>query len=193
MAIAEPNAGADTLLTLVVTCNFFRVYGLKSPVAGRTFTADECATPAGAASRVAVVSEEFLKDHFAADSHPVGSTLRLNRVTFTIVGILPAGFAGRIRGPGIWVPWTAQQFVMGGADLFRNDSTRWLTVEGRLKPGHSRSEARSELAVIAAQQDSAEPDRQTAMYLTNGSFAEEPAFALQSLLDRSRRHGSAHP
>ena len=42
-------------------------------------------------------------------------------------------------------------------------------------PGHSRSEAESELSVIAARQDKLEPGRKTALTLTNGSLGEEPS------------------
>ena len=48
-------------------------------------------------------------------------------------------------------------------------------MEGRLKPGRTRAQAQSELAVIAAQLDRLDPGRHTVMQLTNGSFGEEPA------------------
>src|SRR5260221_396778 len=47
--------------------------------------------------------------------------------------------------------------------------------DGRLRSGRVRSEAQAELAVIAARQDRLQPDRETSMVLTNGSFGEEPA------------------
>ncbi len=68
-----------------------------------------------------------------------------------------------------------QRGFFQGNDLFHSDSTRWLTAEGRLKPGRTRAQARSELAVIASQLDRLEPGRQTTMHVTNGSFGEEPA------------------
>ena len=73
------------------------------------------------------------------------------------------GFLGRCSGS-----------FFRGHDLFDADSTPWLTAEGRLKPGRTRAEARSELAVIASQLDRLEPGRQTTMRVTNGSFGEEP-------------------
>lgn len=86
----------------------------------------------------------------------VGRTVTFNRIPFTVIAVLPADYAGRLRGPGIWIPWLAQALFYDGRDLFHADTTRWLTVEGRLMPGHSRSEAESELSVIAARQDKLE-------------------------------------
>jgi Acetamidase/Formamidase family/FtsX-like permease family len=89
--------------------------------------------------------------------------------------LLPACYAGRVQGPGIWIPWSAQPLFYDGRDLFQADSARWLDVDGRLAPGRSRSEARSELSVIAAQQDTLEPGRKTTLIVTDGSFGEEPS------------------
>ena len=127
------------------------------------------------AGPVVVIGEEIWKNQFDSDPNIVGRKVRINRAPFTVAGVLPAGFSGRIRGPGIWIPWTMQRLFYQNNDLFHMDSTPWLTVEGRLKPGRTRAQAQSELAVIAAQLDRLEPGRQTAMHLTNGSFGEEPA------------------
>lgn len=89
-------------LLLPVTCNFFSLYGLEQAKLGRLFRAEECARPGEAP--VAVISEELWRSRYAADPRILGGTIRLNRVPFTIVGVTPAGFSGRLRGPGIWVP-----------------------------------------------------------------------------------------
>ena len=162
-----------SILGMLVTCNFFRVYGQVAPLQGRLFTDDECSP--GSGSRVAIVSEEFVKSRFGGGLNVAGRTLTLNRTPFTIIAVLPAGYAGRVRGPGIWIPWSAQPVFYDGRDLFHAGSERWLTVEGRLGSGRSRSEAKAELAVIAAQQDKLEPGRKTTLIVTNGSLGEEPS------------------
>ncbi len=111
----------------------------------------------------------------------VGTVLLLNHQTFTIVGITPERFAGQLRGPGVWVPHTMQALFFGGQDFFRDSSVRWLTLEGRLRPGHSRATAQAELAVIARQQDRLSPGRITTVAVTNGSFVQEPAQRAQML------------
>ena len=160
-------------LALLVTWNFFSVYGLEAPRMGRIFSPAECATPGSAA--VVVISEELWRNRFQSDPHIVGTTMRINRAPFTIAGVLPAGFAGRIRGRGIWIPWTMQNVFFSGIDLFKTPDARWLTVEGRMKPGVTRAAAQSELAVIAGRLDRNEPGRKTTMRVNNGAFAEEPA------------------
>jgi predicted permease len=163
----------NSTLGMLVTGNFFRVYGQVAPLQGRLFTDDECSP--GMGSRVAIVSEEFVKSRFGDGLNVAGRTLILNGTPFTIIAVLPAGYAGRVRGPGIWIPWSAQPLFYRGRDLFQAGSERWLTVEGRLRPGRSRSEAKAELAVIAAQQDKLEPGRKTMLIVTNGSLGEEPS------------------
>lgn len=167
------NGESEPQLALLVTCDFFDVYGLAAPRMGRLFSESECATPD--AGPVVLIGEEFWKNQFDSDPNIVGRTLRINRAPFTVAGVLPAGFSGRIRGPGIWIPWTMQRLFYRNNDLFRIDSTEWLTVEGRLRPGRTRAQAQSELAAIAARLDRLEPGRHTLMRLTNGSFGEEPA------------------
>ena len=167
------NGDAEPQLALLVTCNFFDVYGLKSPRMGRLFSRAECSTPDAGA--VVLIGEEIWRNQFDSDPNIVGKSVRINRARFTVAGVLPAGFSGRIRGPGIWIPWTMQRLFYQNNDLFYQESTQWLTVEGRVKSGSTRAQAQSELAVIAAQLDRLEPGRQTTIHLTNGSFGEEPA------------------
>jgi len=163
----------NSILGMLVTCNFFHVYGQVRPVQGRLFNGDECSPES--ASRVAIVSEEFVGSRFGSDAKMTGRTLMFNRIPFTVIAVLPAGYAGRLRGPGIWIPWSAQPPFHDGRNLFHAETARWLTVEGRLMPGRSRSEAASELSVIAARQDKLEPGRKTTLVVTNGSLGEEPS------------------
>lgn len=173
--IGRSTVGQDDptqLLILPVTCNFFSLYGLENPRLGRLFRADEC-EQAGS-SPVAVISEELWRDQFSSDPQIVGATIRLNHQPFTIIGVTPAHFAGRLRGPGIWVPFTMQAMFFNGHDFFRDSSVPWLMMEGRLKPGQQRSTAAAELSIIAHQQDQLGKDRKTRIAVTNGSFFQEP-------------------
>src|SRR4051812_14612914 len=98
------RADGEPQLALLVTCNFFDVYGLKAPRMGRLFSEAECGTPGAGA--VVLIGEEIWKNQFDSDPNIVGTIVRINRARFTVAGVLPAGFSGRIRGPGIWIPWT---------------------------------------------------------------------------------------
>ena len=124
---------------------------------------------------VAVLSEEIWRGRFGADPHVLGTTIKLRRQPFTVVGILPERFAGRLRGRGIWIPYMMQASVFNGQDWFGNSEAQWLTVEGRLQPGQTRESARAELSVIASQLDRQHPGRKTTIFVTNGSMIDEPS------------------
>ncbi len=181
---ALENETAKTGVTLV-TCNFFSLYGLDLPKLGRLFRPEECATSGTA--RVAILGETFWKHRFAADPQIVGKAIRLNGHPYTVVGVVPAGFAGMEEsGPGIWVPYTMQPDFWQGHDAFKKSDWygwAWLTVGGRLKQGRSRRDAQAELNVIVQQQDHLYPGshenasysgRRTTVVVTNGSIIENP-------------------
>jgi putative ABC transport system permease protein len=173
IARVKINDDAESEMALLVTQNFFLVYGLEQPKLGRLFLADECTVPNSAP--VVILSEEIWRNRFGADPQIIGTVIKLNRDPFTVVGVTPARFSGRLRGPGIWLPYTMQPLFFGGKNLFKEIDTQWLTVEGRIKPGESRAAAQTELEWVARQQDQFQPGRQTTMLLTNGSFIEEPS------------------
>jgi len=155
---------------LLVTCTFFSLYGLDRAKLGRLFLPEECSTPG--AAPVAVISEEMWQLKFDRDPHILGRVITLNRHPFTVVGVVPARFPGRLQS-GVWLPWTMQPLI-DGEDLFRKSDVPWLTVQGRLHAGFSRSAAQAELGVIANQQDKLHPGRKTTLTVTNGSLIANP-------------------
>ena len=164
------HAGSD--LPLLVTCNFFAVYGPAQPLAGRVLRADDCGAPG--ASAVAVVGEDLWRTRFGADPAIVGRLLSLSGHDFTIVGVLPRGYDGQLRGP-IWVPYTMASVFYDGRPIAREPATPWLIgMTGRLRPGVARSEAAAQLRLIARQQDRFVPDRETVLRVTDGSMIEGP-------------------
>ena len=180
-AIGNDSNKTDVML---VTCNYFSLYGLRAPKLGRLFLTEDCAAPGTAP--VALISDRFWRDHFAADRTIIGKPLRLNEHPYTIIGVIPSGFTPEGSSSGIWVPYTMQPDFWHGHDAFnRSDwyGWAWLTVEGRLKPGYSRRDAQAELNVIVQQQDQLYPGskenasysgRRTSVLLTNGSVIENP-------------------
>ena len=166
--------GDDTTrnVALEVSCNFFSVYGLTEPLSGRLFSTSECGP--GTEERVVVVGEEAWRDRFAADPHILGKTILLNRQSFTVVGIAPRNFSGRLRGPGIWVPYTMQHRLTGNEDIFAADLVPSLWLEGRLLPHFSRDQLQAEANVIVGQVSSQDPDLQQRVLVTNGAMIEDP-------------------
>lgn len=158
---------ADASLLLLVSCDFFTLYGLDRPKMGRLFEAAECERPGTAP--VVLIGEQFWRDRFHGDPGILGHPVRINRMAFTVAGIVPAGFAGRLRGPGIWIPFSMQAPFYGGVDLFREDGRPWLTVEGRRIPGTSQNAVARELSALVSRNG-----RRT-LLLTNGSVFQDPS------------------
>jgi predicted permease len=167
--IGEDPTGS---LAIEVSCNFFSVYGLIEPLSGRLFHASECAP--GTEERVVVISEEAWRERFTADPHLLGKTILLNRQAFTVVGITPANFPGRVRGPGFWVPYTTQHRLTGKEDIFVTDLVPSLWLEGTLLPQHNRDQLRAEANVIVAQVPPPDSDWKGRVLVTNGAMIEDP-------------------
>ena len=163
-------------LALEVSCNFFSVYGLERPLSGRLFRADECAT--GSGDPVVLLSEEVWRDRFASDPQIVGKTIPLNRQPFTVVGILPADFSGRLRGPGLWIPYTMQHRLTGLPDIFAAELVPSLWLQGRLSRGHSRQQLSAETNVIVSGVPTSDPNMQLRVLVTNGAEIENPDFQM---------------
>ena len=159
-------------LTLEVSCNFFSVYGLKQPHAGRLFRADECSRESS--SQVVVMAEELWRDRFGADPNILGKNILLNRLPFTVIGITPLDFSGRVRGPGIWVPISMQSRATGNEDIFLHENRPALWLEGRLAQDKSRDDLAAELNVIAARFPSDDRELKTKIDVTDGSMIQDP-------------------
>ena len=134
----------------LVSGNFFDVLGL-SPEVGRFFSADE-RNDAQNTHPVAVISHTFWQTHYRSSPSALGSTLRINRVPFTIIGVAPERFHGTQTGLDyqIWMPLTMYgQVTHTGEWMLKDRNTRNFTMLARLKPGVSVEQARHEAAALA--------------------------------------------
>ncbi len=147
---------ADTKATprvrggMLVSGNFFRVLGVE-PEVGRSFRDDE--DKVSSRSPVVVLGPDFWKNEFASDPSVIGRTIRLNGVTFTVIGVAPATFAGMqiFDRPDFYVPFaTAPLFSTNPRkNFFEDRDDRALSVRARLKSGTKLKQAQSELALLA--------------------------------------------
>jgi predicted permease len=148
-AASNPNTAAQIRFANLVSGDFFSVLGVV-PAAGRAFLPGETTA---SAQPVAMLSDDFWQQNYARAASAVGSTLRLNGIAFTIVGVAPASFTGldRFVVPSIFVPLAMDQRLSGmAADPLEDRGIHNLIVKGRLRPGASRQSAQAELAVIGA-------------------------------------------
>ncbi len=131
----------------IVTANYFSLLGAQ-PALGRGFLPEEETK----ASPVAVVSEGFWERSLGSDPSIVGKTITLNRTPFTVVGVAPKNFSGTLLGggPSVWVPRSMHAVMQPGFDWYDQRRGLFLFPFGRLKPGVSLEQARSNLRTVFA-------------------------------------------
>jgi predicted permease len=128
----------------IVTPEVFSVFNQK-PLAGRAFSSED-GKPG--ASPVVILSENLWRDIFAGDPNVIGSSVNLDKRTFTVVGIMPSAFRFPMimKSEQVWVPLVQDPLFSGWMD---RRGGHWLQVTGRLKPGVSMSQAQTELAAFS--------------------------------------------
>ena len=153
MLTVRPQAGGTGGVQVaegkMVSGNFFSVLGVNAAL-GRTLTpADDQPN----APPVGVVSFSYWQNKLGGGPSIVGSTLDIDSIPFTVVGVAPAGFYGVrvMRSPAdFWLPLALRPrlplTVMPQAKSLLSDSNAsWLNMMGRLKPGVSIAQARAEI------------------------------------------------
>lgn len=143
----SPALGSDpqTANCALVSGSYFPLLGSR-PFGGRLLENDDDGAPG--ANPVAVVSHAFWRGSLGGDPDAVGSTIRLQDVPYTIVGIAAPSFRGHVveSGPDIWVPLSMQ------VEVTRNPlwlkpvvpfEVYWLNILMRLKPDVTLAQAES--------------------------------------------------
>lgn len=130
-----------------VSGNYFAVLQVPAAI-GRTFTPDEERVPGGAP--VVVISDAYWRTRFASDRSVVGRSMQVNGVALTIVGVAPPKFTGDIVGQpsDLWLPLMEQEVLMPNSPALRDRSISWLQMMGRLAPGVTLAQARSEITAV---------------------------------------------
>jgi putative ABC transport system permease protein len=144
-----------------VTEDFFRVMGADAAL-GRVFTHEE---QQPGAPMVAVIGDAFWKRRFNGDPHAIGSTLRAYGRPFTIIGVMPQGFAF----PGKTDVWVARPIE---EKLPSRTAMNWRLI-GRLKAGVSVAQAQEELNAISARLAAAYPRDNANRFFQAGSVREQ--------------------
>ena len=123
-----------------VSANYFDVMGVR-PILGRTFTADED-RPGN--DRVVVLSHRLWTRRFGAGAAVVGRELRMNGATYQVAGVMPESFDLTSDSEELWTP-----IAFTPAQRAEHDE-HYLTVNGRLKPGVTPTQAQGRLDAVAA-------------------------------------------
>jgi len=151
----------EYLIRARVSSHYFSVLGV-TPALGRTFlTAEDKSRP----SREVVISFDLWQRRYHSDPMLIGKSLTLNEESFSVVGIMPAGF----YPPGnesveAWTPIDWEALKMGGAPQLG------FPVIARLRPGVTLEIARADIARIDrewAQNNQSDPSRRGGVDLLN--------------------------
>jgi predicted permease len=147
MRRADSSKGALTTNGEYVSGNYFSTLGLQ-PTIGRLLNPsdDRASAPA-----VAVMGYRAWQRDYAADPSIVGSTLLVNGLPVTLVGIAPEGFFGdrlTTYPPALWIPLSQQPMFegLGQKSLLNSSGDAWLYVIGRLRPGAMPAQVQSQLS-----------------------------------------------
>ena len=123
--------------------------GLKvQPSLGRTITAED--DKPGAAP-VIVLSHQYWEERLGANPAVIGQPLKLNKQSFTIIGVTPPGFTEVTQvnyHPAVTVPLACEPLLRGEDSRLgtaKEAGYWWLNLMGRLKPGATYEQARDNL------------------------------------------------
>jgi predicted permease len=122
-----------------------------APVQGRVFTAADDRPSGGKDGPVAVISDRFWNRQYQRSPSVVGGNIVLDRIRFTVVGVMPPNFFGAEVGthPDVWIPISfAGRVDNSGCIAARN--CWWLIVTGRMKPGVTAKQANAQLSAISS-------------------------------------------
>jgi len=130
-----------------VSAEMFQLLGVR-PVLGRTFRPEED-LPGHA--DFALLSHSLWQRRFGGDPAIAGKAIRLRDQSYTVVGVLPAGFSVMTPEVDVWIPLGLSAFDP------RSANNRFLTVIARLKAGASEDRAQMELETIGSGMEQANP------------------------------------
>jgi predicted permease len=132
----------------MVTPGYFELLRVK-PLVGRGFAESERVpgSPLGV-----VLGHGLWTRRFGGDPSVVGTAVRLSDRTFTIVGIMPAGFGGLTSTADFWVSSAAES-----KNAYEGRGDRGILVIGRLEPGVPLASAQADLTRVARDLERAYP------------------------------------
>jgi predicted permease len=147
---AETPTGPTVLQVVRTSSNFFDVFGV-APLLGRGFLPGEEQT---GKNDVVVLGYDAWMKHFNGARNVVGTPVRLDGHTYTIVGVMPAGFRFPLNTrDGLYMP-----VHLDTAAWMSTRGGHWLRTVGRLKDGVSVQQAQADVEHVFANIGKAYPD-----------------------------------
>ena len=138
-----------------VAPGLFAFLGVK-PQLGRPFLPEE---ESSERSPAVILSHKLWRRQFDSDPKVLGRVIQLNRISFTVVGVMPAQFKGTTNGlsQDLWLTVPMAHLL----DLSGSLEDRWdrsYEVLARLQPGVTLAQAQAATRAISRQLETAYPN-----------------------------------
>ena len=144
--------GNDAVLGQFVSGSFF--HALETPpLLGRTLSQADDRTGGNPNGFGAVISESYWITRFNRAPDVIGRKLEIDRVAFTVVGVMPRKFVGAdpLARPQIFVPLAVEPILNRERSLTTiGYHAWWLMVMGRLQPGVTLGSANAHIASLTS-------------------------------------------
>src|SRR5213596_1498560 len=166
-----PGRDPERVSCASVTRNFFNIIGLP-PELGRTFSQDEDKV---GAPPVAVISDRVWRRVFNADPGVLGRSITLHDQNYTVTGVMPP----QMTSPQDTDAWLSMMRRSNNPAWMDRSHHPMIYVWGKLKPGVTVDQARTEMKGIAARLEKTYPD-------TNGGETAVVTPLLDNLVGKYR-------
>ncbi|HEV2382186.1 MAG TPA: ABC transporter permease [Terriglobia bacterium] len=146
----------EHVASMEVSSGFFRMLGAKLAL-GREFSPEE---DRRGGAPVAIINDRLWKDRFASNPKALGESVTLNKVEYTIVGVLPPGFNfyGDTNAAKVYTP-----LGQGDPLILSPRGGYGCLALARLKPGVSIAEAQADMSTIQNGLDQLYPEANKGM------------------------------
>ena len=155
-AVSDGSGDAERVNGSNVSADLFSILGVK-PLIGRPFTKAE---EVNGHDHVVLLGYRLWQRRYGGDQAIVGRTVTVDARPYTVVGVMPPGFAFPDRGE-MWTP-----FAPDAGDEQQHGNRGYAGAIGRLAPGVAIETARIDLAAVSKRLETTYPN-------DNGGWAAE--------------------
>jgi putative ABC transport system permease protein len=131
----------------IVSAELFMLLGV-TPNLGRSFFPEEDKPGVVNGGNAVILSHGLWQRHFGSDRSVVGRTV--NGGSFTVIGVMPAGFQFPIQAEPVdlWTTIAVYAQTRSGAPMTAQRGVRFLNVIARLKPDVTIAQAQAEMSAV---------------------------------------------
>jgi predicted permease len=180
--LASGGSTPERLYGAAVSVNYFATLGLR-PTAGRDFQREDDLAPGG--EPVVIIGEPLARTLFGDAATAIGKPLTINGVPYSVIGVMPAAFAGTTRSDRVafWITGLAYvRATNAPAPRWRYDVNRgpFYMYIARMADGASVSRTMAELQARTRAIAERDPERGK-LFETVGPILQ-PGFAAPASL-----------